>query len=100
MEHLTKNFQLVFYNRDGLLHTFKFFALKIRIFLEGSIHIFLNTYVVNNQTFILALAYTIYTGNRLNKCMLLNRLINVNRIKFRHIKTSQPHIYNNGNLKV
>ena len=32
--------------------------------------------------------------------MLLNRLINVNRIKLRHIKTSQPHIYNNGNLKV
>ena len=45
-------------------------------------------------------AHTINTGNGLNKRMLLNWLVYINRIKFRYVKTGKPHIDYNGNLEI
>ena len=100
MKHLPYHFQLIFYNIHRLFHTFKFFTFKVRVFLKSNIHILFNPNIINNQSFIFPFTDTIHTRNCLNECMLLNWFVNINRIKLRHIKSRQPHVNYNGNLKI
>ena len=100
VEHLAEHVELIFYNLDRLFDALKFFALKVGILLQSEVHVFLDTDIVNDQALILAFINTVYTGDSLNKSMLLNRLIDVNGIKSRYIKSGQPHVNDNGNLKV
>ena len=100
MKHLTEDFQLVFHNRNALLNALKFLAFKVRVFFEGGIHILFYANIIDYQSLVLAFAYTVDTGNRLDQGMLLNRLVYVNRIQFGNIKAGQPHIHDNRNFEI
>ena len=47
-----RDIELVFNNRDRLLDAFKLIALKVGVFLEGEIHVFLNADVVHDLSLI------------------------------------------------
>ena len=61
---------------------------------------FLDTDIVHNQALVLSGIDTVDTGNCLNKGMLLDWLVDVNCVKCRYIKASQPHINDNCNFEV
>ena len=63
MEHLSQDIELVFNNRDRLLDAFKLIALKVGVFLEGEIHVFLNADVVHDQALVLAGIDAVDAGN-------------------------------------
>ena len=100
MEHLSQDIELVFNNRDRLLDAFKLIALKVGVFLEGEIHILLNANVVHDQALILAGIDAVDAGNRLDKAVLLDGLVDVDCVKCRYVEASKPHINNDSNFEV
>ena len=100
MEHLCQHFKLILYNLYGLFNALKLLGLIVCVLLEGNVHVLFDTEIINNQSFVLALIDTIDTRNRLNKRVLLNWFVNVDRVQAGYIKPGQPHINYNGNLKV
>ena len=100
MEHLSQDIELVFNNRDRLLVAFKLIALKVGVFLEGEIHVFLNADVVHDQALVLAGIDAVDAGNCLDKAVLLDGLVDVDCVKCRYVEAGKPHINNDGNFEV
>ena len=99
-EHLTENIQLIFDYGNWLFDTFKFFALKVGVLFQSQVHILLDTDIIHNQSLVLAFIDTVDTGNGLNKCVLLNGLVNIDCVKARHVKAGEPHIDNDSDFEI
>ena len=56
--------------------------------------------IVDDETFLLAFEHTVYTGNRLDQIVGLNRLVQIHSVHRRDIESGDPHIDNDCNFQV
>ena len=70
------------------------------IYLYCLAHIVANTDIVDNNTIILAGILSVNAANRLNQQMLFQRLVVIHISQRRHVKSRDPHIYNDYDTEV